>query len=117
MEQDDSRLQVVHVKKLPHGWLGKNYALSRGVQQAKGEFFLFTDADVVMEQSTVSKALGHMVDQQLDHIAMAPEVRMPGILLEMFVNMLVSVRLIWCELVRIMQWVRIRPLRCDRMMI
>jgi glycosyltransferase involved in cell wall biosynthesis len=84
MAQADSRLQIVHVEELPHGWLGKNYALSCGVQQAIGEFFLFTDADVVMEQSTVSRAIRYMVDQQLDHIAIAPEVRMPGILLEMF---------------------------------
>jgi glycosyltransferase involved in cell wall biosynthesis len=84
MAQDDSSLQVVHVEKLPHGWLGKNYALSRGVQRADGDFFLFTDADVVMEQSTVSKAVGYMIDHQVDHIAIAPEVRMPGFLLEMF---------------------------------
>jgi glycosyltransferase involved in cell wall biosynthesis len=84
MAQAESRLQIVRVEKLPHGWLGKNYALSCGVQQASGEFFLFTDADVVMEQSTVSRAVGYMVDQQLSHIAIAPEVRMPGILLQMF---------------------------------
>jgi glycosyltransferase involved in cell wall biosynthesis len=84
MAQADSRLQVVHVEKLPQGWLGKNYALTCGVQEAIGEFFLFTDADVVMGQSTVSRAVRYMVERHLDHIAIAPEVRMPGILLEMF---------------------------------
>jgi glycosyltransferase involved in cell wall biosynthesis len=84
MAQADSRLGIVHVEELPQGWLGKNYAVTCGVREARGEFFLFTDADVVMEQSAVSRAVGYMVERQLDHIAIAPEVRMPGILLEMF---------------------------------
>ncbi len=82
--QGDPRVKVLQIEELPKGWLGKNYALYTGTRQASGEFFLFTDADVVMEPSTVSRAVRHMVERKLDHIAIVPEVRMPGIFLEMF---------------------------------
>ena len=78
--------RIVHLKELPRGWLGKNYALYRGAQEASGDLLLFTDADVVMHPSTVSKAVGYMCAHQLDHLAIAPDVRMPGVLLQLFVG-------------------------------
>lgn len=84
MAQADPRLHLVHVTDLPRGWLGKNHALYLGAQQATGDLLLFTDADVVMQPSTVSRAVGYMVEHQLDHVTLASEVRMPGTLLGMF---------------------------------
>ena len=86
MAQADPRLRVVHVRELPPGWLGKNHALFYGAQKATGDLLLFTDADVVMHPSTVRKAVGYMVGNQLDHLTITPEVRMPGILLDVFVG-------------------------------
>jgi glycosyltransferase involved in cell wall biosynthesis len=40
-------VKVVDAGPLPAGWGGKNNALVAGVRQAKGEWFLFTDADTV----------------------------------------------------------------------
>jgi glycosyltransferase involved in cell wall biosynthesis len=79
-------LRVVHLTELPPGWLGKNHALHCGAQQASGDLLLFTDADVVMQPSGVSRAVGYMVEHRLDHLAIAPDVRMPGVLLELFVG-------------------------------
>lgn len=86
MARSHPRLRLVHVRELPAGWLGKNYALYYGAQKASGDLLLFTDADVVMQPSTVSRAVGYMVERQLDHLAIAPEVRMPGVLLQLFVG-------------------------------
>lgn len=86
MAQANSRLRVVHVTDLPPGWLGKNHALYNGAKQATGDLLLFTDADVVMHPSTVRKAVGYLVANQLDHLTITPEVRMPGVLMEMFVG-------------------------------
>ncbi len=78
--------RVVHVKELPPGWLGKTYAVNRGAQEASGDLLLFTDADVVMRPSAVSRAVGYMREHQLDHLAIAPDVSMPGVLLQVFVG-------------------------------
>jgi glycosyltransferase involved in cell wall biosynthesis len=79
-------IRVVHLKELPPGWLGKNYALYRGAQEASGELLLFTDADVVMRPSAVGRAISYLLERRLDHLAIAPDVKMPGVLLQVFVG-------------------------------
>jgi glycosyltransferase involved in cell wall biosynthesis len=85
MSARDWRIRVVEIKTLPQGWLGKNHALHFGSQQASGDFLLFTDADIILHPATVSKAVTYMIEQNRQHITMAPEVRMPGNLLGIFV--------------------------------
>jgi hypothetical protein len=82
----DSRLRVVRVRELPPGWLGKNHALSVGAAAARGEWLLFTDADVVMQPDTVAKAIGLATVRGLDHLAVLPELHLPGLLLQAFVT-------------------------------
>ncbi len=86
MAQANSRLRVLHLTDLPPGWLGKNHALYNGAKQATGDLLLFTDADVVMHPSTVRKAVKYLVENQIDHVTITPEVRMPGVLMELFVG-------------------------------
>jgi glycosyltransferase involved in cell wall biosynthesis len=86
MAREHHRLRVVHVRELPPGWLGKNHALDLGAKQATGALLLFTDADIVMHPSTVRKAVGYLVASGLDHLTITPEVRMPGLLLDVFVG-------------------------------
>ncbi|HTS19066.1 MAG TPA: glycosyltransferase family 2 protein [Verrucomicrobiae bacterium] len=81
---DDARLHVVHIADLPDGWLGKTHALHCGAEQATGELLLFTDADVVMERTVLSRAVGCLIDHRLDHLAVGPTIEMPGTLLSMF---------------------------------
>ncbi len=86
MARTHPALRVIHVTELPPGWLGKNHAMFCGAQQATGDLLLFTDADIVMRPSTVRKAVGYLVANQIDHLTITPEVRMPGILLDVFVG-------------------------------
>lgn len=73
------QLKVVHIQELPPGWLGKNHALYVGVQQASGELLLFTDADVVMDPSTISRAVGYLMENKLDHLTVTPNVRLTSV--------------------------------------
>jgi chlorobactene glucosyltransferase len=43
----EPRLTVVQGTPLPPGWIGKNHAAHQGIQRARGQWFLFTDADMV----------------------------------------------------------------------
>ena len=81
----DSRLRVIHVTELPLGWLGKNHAMSVGATAARGEYVLFTDADVVFERTVLKRAVTLMEQHALDHLAAIPEVRVPGVALNAFV--------------------------------
>jgi glycosyltransferase involved in cell wall biosynthesis len=80
----DARLRVVSITDLPAGWLGKNYALYQGTEKASGELLLFTDADVVMDPSTLARAVSHLKANHLHHVAVMPAVRLPGLALRLF---------------------------------
>lgn len=70
LRQEDARLFVHDVTELPAGWLGKNHALHRGTELARGEFLLFTDADILFERSTLARAMTLVVHERLDHLAL-----------------------------------------------
>ncbi len=78
MAAQNSGFRVIHIKELPTGWLGKNNALQQGANLAKGEFLLFTDADVVMEPTVLRRALAYVEDEGLDHLTAAPRALVPG---------------------------------------
>jgi cellulose synthase/poly-beta-1,6-N-acetylglucosamine synthase-like glycosyltransferase len=78
------RLRTINITDLPPGWLGKNHALQCGAELARGEFLLFTDADVMMDPTTVSRAVQAMTTMQLDHLTVAPQLTMRGLILNMF---------------------------------
>ena len=82
MALEDPRLRVVHLKELPAGWLGKNHALHAAAAQATGDLLLFTDADVVMEPSTVRRAAARVEDGGADHLVISPSMLTKSVLLE-----------------------------------
>ncbi|MEW6290101.1 MAG: glycosyltransferase family 2 protein [Thermodesulfobacteriota bacterium] len=79
------QLAVIHVSELPGGWLGKNHALHLGAERAMGEYLLFTDADVVMEPSTLKRAMARMCARNLDHLTLFFRAVLPSSLLQMVV--------------------------------
>lgn len=81
----DSRLRVEHVEALPEGWLGKNHALQVGADDATGELLLFTDADVMFEPTVLSRAVGCLLEDGLDHLTIGADVHTPSLPVELFV--------------------------------
>jgi len=74
-------LRSYHIQELPEGWLGKNHALQVGSERARGEYLLFTDADIIMETSALARAMHHMLVNKLDHMSMFFKNITPGGLL------------------------------------
>jgi glycosyltransferase involved in cell wall biosynthesis len=81
----DPRLRLLDVGELPAGWLGKNHALHQGASDARGELILFTDADVVFDPSTLSRAVYWMLALKLDHLTSGFTVTAPTLRLRLFV--------------------------------
>ncbi len=78
-------LKVLHVEDLPEGWLGKNHALYLGAAEARGEWVLFTDADVRFAPGCLRKAMAYVAKNGLDHLTLQPEIVSRGTLLKSFV--------------------------------
>ncbi len=81
MTTNYSQLKMLTIDHLPEGWLGKNHALWQGSRIASGQLLLFTDADIHMAPATLQKAVSLLEQQQLDHLAVSPGLKMPGMLL------------------------------------
>lgn len=91
------RLKIIEITELPDGWLGKSHALAQGAALANGEYLLFTDADVVMEPTTISRAIRYMLDNRLDHMSLFFKNLSGGwllncLILEMALGLLLSFR-------------------------
>lgn len=84
MSAREPRLKLLQVNELPAGWLGKNHALGAGSQHATGEILLFTDADIILEPTALSRAVTFLEHNQIDHLAATPSMRMPTAFLGMF---------------------------------
>lgn len=85
LAQQDLRIKVIHIRHLPEGWLGKNFALYTGSQAAAGKWLLFTDADVKYQDETFAKALHYFEKHQLDHLTAAPNLHAKKFWLKTFV--------------------------------
>lgn len=74
---NDPRLTVARLDTLPDGWLGKVNALHRGLESARGEWILFSDADVHLAPGTLAKLIDWAEREGIDSIAAVPKIT-PG---------------------------------------
>ncbi|HEY6129912.1 MAG TPA: glycosyltransferase [Candidatus Acidoferrum sp.] len=74
----DSRLKIVSVKLLPEGWLGKPHALQQAYAVSRGDWLLFTDADVRFHPDVIRRAISLVDAKQLDHLTLMTDVEMHG---------------------------------------
>lgn len=72
MARRDPRLRLIPGQLLPPGWIGKNFACHQLAQEARGQWFLFTDADTVHHPQTVSWALTAAKENQADLVTLIP---------------------------------------------
>jgi glycosyltransferase involved in cell wall biosynthesis len=76
----DTRIRLIYSKGLPAGWLGKMHACHALSQQAKGEYYLFLDADVRVHKDAISKAIACMQKHSLGLLSVFPQqvMKTPG---------------------------------------
>jgi glycosyltransferase involved in cell wall biosynthesis len=74
------RVKVIHVTKLPPGWMGKPHAMWSATNLASGDWLLFTDADVLFNPDSLRRALAYAESERADHLVVFPRIIMkhPG---------------------------------------
>ena len=71
-------LRTIRVDKLPEGWLGKPHGLQTAYEHSKGEWLVFTDADVRYEPQTLRLAVSLALERGLDHLTLIPWMEIHG---------------------------------------
>ncbi|MGI0065775.1 MAG: glycosyltransferase, partial [Nitrosotalea sp.] len=69
----DSRVVHVQAAPKPEKWIGKNWACIEGFKASSGELLLFTDADTIHTQKTISLAVDHLLSEELDALTVVPK--------------------------------------------
>jgi chlorobactene glucosyltransferase len=72
MVKKDNRIRLITGKPLKAGWLGKCWACQQLAEHAKGQYFVFTDADTLHFNDTISKAFAALKNNNLDAISVFP---------------------------------------------
>jgi len=67
------QIQIIHIKKLASGWLGKPHALATAARLSQSDWLLFTDGDVQFAPEAVSLALRYAQAEQVDHLVLMPD--------------------------------------------
>lgn len=70
------RLRIIRSAELPEGWIGKNRALAAGVQETRGDWLLFTDADVRHLPGVAAQALAIAAETGAALVSFSPEQEM-----------------------------------------
>ena len=68
----DGRLRVLHGSPLPDGWMGKSWACHQLAEQAAGDVFIFTDADVRWSPGALSAVVAAMERHSADMLTLWP---------------------------------------------
>jgi glycosyltransferase involved in cell wall biosynthesis len=71
---ESSRLRVIHVRELPDRWLGKTHAMWLAASQAKGEWLLFTDGDIVFHPETLRRSITYAQRSGAEHFVLYPSI-------------------------------------------
>ncbi|EWG10947.1 glycosyltransferase [Cytobacillus firmus] len=84
----DSRFKIVIGTELPSGWAGKVYACHQLQREAKGDYFLFLDADVRLSPDLIEKALALLKKTGSKLLTGFPSFEVPGILSKLLIPMM-----------------------------
>ena len=84
----DTHLKLLRIKSRPRNWVGRTYACHRGAQLAKGEWLLFTDADIELAPTTVSSTLAYATESSIDFISAKPRCNCDGAISKITVPLL-----------------------------
>lgn len=68
----DPRVEIVRVRELPPGWLGKPHACHLGARRATGDWILFADGDVHVGPDVIARAVAQARCEAADHLCLLP---------------------------------------------
>ncbi|HMS66390.1 MAG TPA: glycosyltransferase family 2 protein, partial [Ignavibacteria bacterium] len=72
LKLQNSRIKIINGDQLPEDWVGKNFACHQLQKEAKGNYLLFIDADTVLQNNCIGRALKFSVSKKADLLSVMP---------------------------------------------
>lgn len=72
LEAEDARVRRVPTRVMPDGWSGKQHACDRMGRAARGEWVLFTDADVRLEPQAARRSVAFALESDAQLVSTFP---------------------------------------------
>jgi hypothetical protein len=97
---EDARVRAVETRPLPEGWNGKQWGCERMGQAARGEWLLFTDADVRLAPDCLVRALDEAALLRADLLSTIPREEVGSFLERMVVPLIHWMLFSWLPMPR-----------------
>jgi hypothetical protein len=97
---EDARVRAVETRPLPEGWNGKQWGCERMGQAARGEWLLFTDADVRLSPDCLVRALDEAALLRADLLSTIPREEVGSFLERMVVPLIHWMLFSWLPMPR-----------------
>jgi len=90
--EKDPRIRLIRGRSLERGWKGKSHACHQLAREAKGEYYVFTDADTLHFPNSISSSLEALISGKLDALSVFPKQIMVSVherMVVIFINLAV----------------------------
>ena len=93
---EDNRVRTVFIDKLPDGWCGKNHAMQKGIDIAKSNWLIMSDADCKWyNPKLISKAISYTFDENADMVTLLPTLKMRSFWEKLLLPVCGGILMIW----------------------
>lgn len=69
---ETDKIKIIEGSPLPDGWTGKNFACYQLAKKAKGEWFLFTDADTIHNNDSLKIMISEALRRRVNFLTVLP---------------------------------------------
>lgn len=96
-----NNIKLLQIRQCPEGWSGKNHAITRGMQIARGKYLIFTDADTYHYPYCVKSAVKYAIDNKVDLLSINPHLVTKSFWENVIMPVAGAVLMIWYPLEKI----------------
>lgn len=86
--KNNPKVRIIPAGPKPDGWIGKNWPCYVGYKNAKGKYLMFTDADTIHSNNSLTDSLNTLLLEKMDVITAVPRLMYPNFIIKMVLPIL-----------------------------